>query len=233
MKSKNVFVALVRIVKLIIATIRSGDFKSLTYLMPWVKLFAPGRSPLTEMIPWINFKAIDWLKLHLTKEMVVFEYGSGGSTLFFAQRVKKVTSIEHNKKWYKLVTKKIKQNNLKNCECILKEPENWELKTKAIKGYSSNKDMEHTFVKYVNSINNFKKKSLDIVFIDGRARNSCISHAIPKIKKGGYLILDNSQRQEYTRTCSKLLGKYKRTDFVGFVPFISLCLGKTTVWEIN
>ncbi len=39
----------------------------------------------------------------MTKNLVLFEFGSGNSTLFFAERVKNVISVEHNKEWYQIV----------------------------------------------------------------------------------------------------------------------------------
>ncbi len=56
-------------------------------------------------IPWFSYPFIDFLTPRLSKEITVFEFGSGNSTLFFAERVKKVISIEHNKDWYQIVNK--------------------------------------------------------------------------------------------------------------------------------
>src|SRR5882757_1229120 len=73
---------------------------SLRYYRNWKKYLAPGKSPATEKIPWICFSAIDRLKEIVRPDMSVFEYGSGGSTLFWASRVKTVVSIEHDKGWF-------------------------------------------------------------------------------------------------------------------------------------
>ncbi len=54
-----------------------------------------------------------------------------------------------------------------------------------------------SFEKYVRSIDRFIDKSLDLVIIDGRARLSCITHALKKIRPGGYLMLDDSERERY------------------------------------
>ena len=52
-------------------------------------------------IPWIPIKAKIWLDKNLSKDMIIFEYGSGLSTLYFSTKVNKIISIEHDKKWYK------------------------------------------------------------------------------------------------------------------------------------
>ena len=54
---------------------------------------------LREAVPWIPWPVIDWFEKNLTPEMIIFEWGSGGSTLYIARRVKKVISIEHEAVW--------------------------------------------------------------------------------------------------------------------------------------
>ena len=55
-----------------------------------------GKTPLDLEIPWFSYSAIDFLEEFLNNSMTVCEYGSGGSTLFFAQRTATVFSIEDN-----------------------------------------------------------------------------------------------------------------------------------------
>lgn len=62
-------------------------------------------------IPWFSYPFIDFLTPRLTKDLVLFEFGSGSSTSFFAERVKQVISIEHNKEWFEFVNK-TKPNNV-------------------------------------------------------------------------------------------------------------------------
>src|SRR6266480_3726607 len=79
-----------------------------------------GASPLDLELPWFSYAAIDFLAEELTAEMEVCEYGSGGSTLFFARRTRRVFSIEDNPKWFELVTERVKQLGLKNVEVTLR-----------------------------------------------------------------------------------------------------------------
>src|SRR5690606_37246496 len=48
------------------------------------------KSPLDLELPWLTIGAILHIKRFLNKNMRVFEYGSGGSTLFFSKRAKEV-----------------------------------------------------------------------------------------------------------------------------------------------
>src|SRR5208283_402812 len=52
------------------------------------------KTPLELGVPWFSQSAIDFLESYVKPSMRVFEYGSGGSTIFFARRAKSVDSIE-------------------------------------------------------------------------------------------------------------------------------------------
>ena len=45
-------------------------------------------------IPWMNYNIISFLEQRLSKDLSLFEYGSGNSTLFFADLVGSVVSVE-------------------------------------------------------------------------------------------------------------------------------------------
>jgi hypothetical protein len=68
------------------------------------------RTSLELEIPWCSYKAIDFLSDYLRPDMHVFEYGSGGSTLFFMRRVMHITSIEPHAVWYENVRKAVEDN---------------------------------------------------------------------------------------------------------------------------
>src|SRR6516165_5398218 len=62
------------------------------------------RDPIAVRLPWISFSAIRALESLLTHSMFAFEYGSGGSTLFFARRCQSVLSIEDRADWAERVS---------------------------------------------------------------------------------------------------------------------------------
>ena len=67
--------------------------------------------------------------------------------------------------------------------------------------------------------------------VDGRARNGCIFHCIKKVKNGGIVILDNSERVEYNFG-KNLLNNYKKNVFFGRELGLS-DPWETIIWEIN
>lgn len=77
------------------------------------------RTPLELEIPWFSYAAIEFLEKALQPQMTVCEYGSGGSTIFFARRVRAVYAIEDNPKWHELVVKRIQELGITNAELVL------------------------------------------------------------------------------------------------------------------
>lgn len=161
------------------------------YIFIWKK------SPLDSEMPWINFATKSYLDKKLNEKMIIFEYGSGGSTFYFSKRVEKVISVEHNEDWYKIVKDKLDNNNIKNVEIHLCPPKNL-LTNESVLCLSSDQNYKNkNFQEYVEKINNYPDNYFDLIVIDGRARVSCIKNSISKVKSGGYIFLDNSERKEY------------------------------------
>lgn len=79
------------------------------------------RKPLSVGLPWIRLKAIRFLEHHLSGEMTVFEYGSGGSTIFFAQRCRRVISVEDDSEWAAAVRERLDELRLTNVDLQLHE----------------------------------------------------------------------------------------------------------------
>jgi len=63
-----------------------------------------------EFLPWMNYPVIAFLKERLNKDINIFEYGSGYSTRFYAQRVDTVTSLEYNQLWYNRIKDTLPNN---------------------------------------------------------------------------------------------------------------------------
>lgn len=181
----------------------------LKYIPKWLVSIFKWYSLIEKQIPWIPFKAKKWLNVNLKPQMVVFEYGSGGSTFFFSKRVKQITSIEHNKNYFNFIKKKIEKNNFININNYLIE------------------EMEQ----YVNYINKFPDHYFDLVYVDGKYRNQCIKESIKKIKAGGYLMLDNSELKKY-RNGVELLKRYERTDFIGMGPTV-FHIWQNSIWRFK
>lgn len=125
-------------------------------------------------LPWFVRGSIEYLESILTSDMVVFEWGSGRSTQWFADRVKSIISIEHQKKWYDIVAMYLKKRN--NAKLLL---------------------IEEKHPDYPKVISGYADETFDLVVIDGRRRVECFKEAVSKIKTNGYLLFDDVQRSRY------------------------------------
>jgi len=142
-----------------------------------------GKTPLDLEIPWFSYAAIDFLEDFIQPQMKVCEFGSGGSTLFFAKRANSVYSIEDNEKWFELVSDRLKQKaianvTLKLCPFDFKNPAGF----------------EHS--DYLRAISD---ERFDVVVVDGseewtQVRPICFETAQSKVKPGGIIVVDDSWR---------------------------------------
>jgi hypothetical protein len=123
--------------------------------------------------PWLTSRAIEFLSQWLRPTDVGFEWGSGRSTLWFAKRVKHLTSIEHDPAWYEIVQSRLKLQQLDNVQHRLLALQD---------GADST---------YVHAIDTIENGSLDFVLVDGRLRAFCVLAALEKLRPGAILVIDN------------------------------------------
>ncbi len=208
---------------MIIGKIANLNTKLFNFLKRWVKHF---HGPLQDEVPWITFGAIDWLKSHIDGTMNVFEWGSGGSTLFLAHRVKHLTSIEHDHAWYHSVNKKLQYDHLTNCDLILIEP----VPSPAPLAISKNEHYAQTdFSAYIHTIDAYPDNYFDLIIIDGRARSACLKQAKNKVKPGGYIMLDDSERNRYQAAIA-VLDFPQQSRFYGPGPYLNFSW-QTTIFK--
>lgn len=144
-------------------------------------------------IPWYTYPAIDYLNQIDLSGKVVFEYGCGFSTLYWARKTSHVFSVDHNEEWYNRIKKMLPEN--------------------ATLYYLNDLDQYQNFCR----VNN---KMYDIIIIDGKRRYMSCLAAIDQIKEDGFIILDNADW--HPNTVKLLTSKgFKRIDFIGFGPINS------------
>ncbi|MBN4054640.1 class I SAM-dependent methyltransferase [Nitrospira defluvii] len=128
------------------------------------------RQQLYKDEPWLTSDAVKFLDKYLLFSDVGLEFGSGKSTVWFAKRIRKLTSIETDYSWYLRVDAALTNNNFKNVnlKIVPQEP----------------------YTKYIN-VSSIPEESLDFVLVDGHHRHTATEISIPLLKKGGLLIIDN------------------------------------------
>jgi hypothetical protein len=145
-------------------------------------------------LPWMNYAVINFLDERLNKQLKLFEYGSGYSTLYFANLVDQVVSVEYSPDWYEYLKEKI-SNNVK---LIYQQ--------------------YHENGAYCNLVNQ-QHEAYDVIIIDGRDRVRSAINAIAALSEEGVIIFDDSQREKYFEGINFLLNKgFKKIDFEGIQP---------------
>lgn len=144
-----------------------------------------------EPIPWYTYPCTHFLDQRARPEMDVFEYGSGHSTLWWAKRVRSVTSCEHDPAFYK----EISVHAPANVRYILPEADMYASTAKSQPG------------------------KFDVVVVDGQDRVACAMAAVDALNPGGVVIWDNADRDIYKDGYAFLSDRsFRRLDFHGHGP---------------
>ncbi len=171
------------------------------YHRVWRQSFEKATEPLDQGNPWLAGNVIAFLRAEVKPFHTVFEWGSGSSTFFWAAYAAQVETIEHDPAWHDRVQKVLSLNQIRNVHAVCVHPEISKREGNAAdpNSFSSHRPEwdGYQFERYVTIIEDFADSSFDWVCIDGRARPSCLLAAKPKVKPGGWMMLDNSRRDHY------------------------------------
>jgi predicted O-methyltransferase YrrM len=153
-------------------------------------------------VPWICYDAIAELDRLLKPEMHVLEFGSGMSTLWFAERVASVISVDDSAEWIAFQEQGIRDRGISNVTLV-------HAGSKA--AYTRPAD-----------------GPFDFILIDGLYRDTCAKEALSLIKPGGLVYLDNSDVRVFNEQDGNLDdardlltdNAWSTKAFVDFVPTI-------------
>jgi hypothetical protein len=161
------------------------------HYIPFYLRHAPftGTQPLDVELPWIAYEAIRQLESKLHKNMVVFEWGSGGSTLFLARRTARVTAVESHAGWHNRIQQRLGSEQLDNVELLLRK---------------TALDSVDAFI-HSDFFRSFPEEGFDLILVDGyeedvALRPACFYASERKIKPGGIIVVDDSWRYPELRT---------------------------------
>lgn len=147
--------------------------------------------------PWLTEQAnqiLETIMQHRTG-LRVFEYGMGASTIWFAKQpsVEYVYSVEHEQEWFD----KTMQLGARDPDIVKNNP-HLSIYLRKLPYNDVIKEVE-------------PQRPFDIILVDGRNRVKCIEAAIPFLAKDGILILDNSEREYYSKGI-ELMSQWQQMD---------------------
>lgn len=145
-------------------------------------------------LPLMNYTIISIFESRLTNDLTVFEYGSGMSTLFFADRTRTVESVEYDAEWYEVVTSLAPSN---------------------VTVQFIPQDVDGSYCRSIG----VNGRDYDMVVIDGRDRVNCFKHSLSRLTDRGVIILDDSDRERYASVFPQARSNgFKNLDIVGLKP---------------
>lgn len=147
-----------------------------------------------EPLPWCTYPYIKFIESRLKKDFLVFEFGSGNSTLWYSKRVKKIIAVENDNAWFKIISSKLPHN----AQILLKKL-----------------DYDGEYCKTVLHCDS----KFNLIIIDGRDRVNCAKKSVECLTDDGVIIFDNSDRPQYAEGISFLIKQgFKKLDFIGLAP---------------
>jgi len=171
--------------------------------------------------PWLVADAVRWLRENLSESMVGFEWGAGRSTVYFSRLINRIVSIEHDIAWYEDVRRRLDASAITNVQLVLVPSSATGVVSSdpaEVDDDTSNRGtgQVHQFMAYANYVLRFPDEYFDFILVDGRARVACLSNAMRKLKPGGILVLDNSERARYSRVFD-LLDQWEVSHYSNFL----------------
>ena len=180
--------------------------ESYLYTSGWMQSLEEGK-PMDRdgrPMPWMNFPIVKFLEEKLNSDLVIFEYGSGYSTLFYARRVKSVVSVEYDQGWLSKMRALVPDN----VELVFRE-----------------EDIDGEYCRAISS----REDKYDVVIVDGRDRVNCVIQSMPCLSERGVILLDDSQREKYQKAISMALSSgFKTLNLEGLKP-IGAGIDRTTI----
>ncbi len=147
-----------------------------------------------EPLPWITYPAIDFLEPRVGPDWTVLEWGCGQSTRWWAARVRRVVSVEHDPDWHARVAATAPANVAVH---LRPDPA----------AYADLAGVDHPDQQY------------DAVLIDGLERNRCARTAVARVRPDSIIIVDNADRGSLRDGLAFLAAAgWLRVDFFGLMP---------------
>jgi predicted O-methyltransferase YrrM len=155
--------------------------------------------------------ALDALSSLIKRDWKVLELGSGRSTVWYAQRAGAVTSLEDSSAWFRTTLEILRANGTTNAEVI-----------------------NLPIGDFIEWIAGQPSESFDLVVVDhneseGVSRPDTLQASIAKVRPGGAVVLDDSDRESY-RTAFEELREWQHERFVGMKP-VPLMATETTIFR--
>lgn len=119
------------------------------------------------ILPYYTLSALEWLLKQDVSKWNVFEYGAGYSTIWFRANCENVRSIDHSPKWASAMGARFEER-------------------------------EEVFIEACQWMRPNPSLQWNCIIVDSEYwREKCATFAIPYLKQGGFMIIDNWESENY------------------------------------
>lgn len=149
-------------------------------------------------VPWWTYGAIDVVDSFLQGlggQARIFEFGSGASTIWLAQRAAEVHAVEHDELWAGKVRSLLDASPDLAAKVHLHVVPAAPSKHPAVPSRGRGA-AGLDFADYVDTIRRVGG-TFDLVSVDGRAREASLAAAVGRLRPHGMALVDDSQRRRY------------------------------------
>lgn len=136
--------------------------------------------------PWLCPGTVRFLEREISPTWHALEFGSGRSSVWFAGKVAKLTSVEANEGWYCTVGAQLRAKSVCNVD--------YRLVTLDHPAGEDEWPVYDPIPRYVAAADAFGDGELGLVVVDGHYRTHCVRRSVPKIRPGGLLLVDDVER---------------------------------------
>ncbi len=158
-----------------------------------------------------NNDEVEFLNSFLSKNKAVLEWGSGGSSLFIAERVLHLDSIEHDIEWFNKVNF-LRPSNM-NLHYVPKNSEE-------LPGHDGTYENYKDYVNFPLTLN----RKYYLIFIDGRARVDCAKIASLLLEEDGIILIHDYRNPNPI---------YRRWEYEEVEEFLTIKNGVYALWSFT
>lgn len=141
--------------------------------------------------PWLNYDLVDWVERF--RPRTVLEWGSGGSTIWFAGICQRLVSVEDDAGWHAAVSASLPTGLGNRVELRL---------------LTNEQD-------YLSGIYAFGASRPDLILIDGSWRVACLEASLSSLKAGSFVVVHDSNHPDIMQALNRKAGEFCRQDRFG------------------
>jgi hypothetical protein len=148
------------------------------------------RDQAGQEIPWFTYPALECVEQWDLSTKRIFEFGTGHSTIYWSRHAQAVVGVESDPQWAARIAARVREKTT-----LVVEPDATRYAARLME----------------------QEEAFDVIVIDGIKRFQCVDPALARLRRGGVIILDNSDWHERSAARLRAAGLLQ-VDMTGIGP---------------